>query len=107
MDRRHLRGKPAGSSVTGRRLFGELAAAGGRVAAAGSSDWVVFPGPDGYPGDEAYFLHWIIDTISRALNGHPELEMNRFQAWVDRRYRQIESAELIYIAHQLDVMGYS
>jgi SAM-dependent methyltransferase len=106
MDRRRLRGKPAGSSVTGRRLFGELAAAGARVAAAGSSDWVVFPGPDGYPGDEAYFLHWIIDTISRALHGHPELEMSRFQAWVDRRHRQIDSAELIYIAHQLDVMGY-
>jgi SAM-dependent methyltransferase len=107
MDRRRFRGKPAGSSVTGRRLFGELTAAGARVAAAGSSDWVVFPGPDGYPGDEAYFLHCIVDTISRALFGHPELVMSRFQAWVDRRHRQIDSAELIYIAHQLDVMGYS
>jgi SAM-dependent methyltransferase len=106
MDRRRFRGKPAGSSVTGRRLFRHLKDAGARVAAAGSSDWVVFPSPDGYPGDEAYFLHWIIDTISRALNGHPELEMGRFQAWVDRRHRQIDSTELIYIAHQLDVMGY-
>jgi SAM-dependent methyltransferase len=107
MDRRRLRGKPAGSSVTGRRLFRHLKEAGARVATAGSSDWVVFPGPDGYAGDEAYFLHWIIDTISRALYGHPELEMRRFQAWVDRRHHQIDSAELIYIAHQLDVMGYT
>jgi SAM-dependent methyltransferase len=107
MDRRRFRGKPAGSSVTGRRLFRELAAAGARVAAAGSSDWVVFPGPDGYGGDEAYFLHWIIDTISRALYGHPELELSRFQAWVDRRHHQIDSTALIYIAHQLDVMGYT
>jgi predicted nucleotidyltransferase len=68
---------------------------------------VVFPGPDGYPGNEAYFLHCIINTISRALHGHPDLEMSRFQAWVDRRHRQIDSAELIYIAHQLDIMGYS
>jgi hypothetical protein len=32
--------------------------------------------------------------------------MNRFQAWIAERHRQIESAELTYIAHQLDVMGY-
>ena len=76
------------------------------MVAAGSSDWVVFPGPDGYPGDEAYFLHCIIDTIGRALNGHPELEMGRFKAWVARRHRQIDSAELTYIAHQLDFLGY-
>jgi SAM-dependent methyltransferase len=106
MDRRLCRGRPSGGSRTGRRLFGALRDAGARVAAAGSSDWVVFPGPDGYPGDEAFFLHFIIDTIGRALHGHPGLEMNRFQAWIAERHRQIESAELTYIAHQLDVMGY-
>jgi SAM-dependent methyltransferase len=106
MDRRRRGGQPAGSSITGRRLLGELAAAGARVAAAGSSDWVVFPGPDGYPGDEAYFLHFIIDTIGRALHGHPELPLNRFQAWLARRHGQIDARELIYVAHQLDVMGY-
>jgi SAM-dependent methyltransferase len=106
MDTRRSRGGPSGSSLTGRRLFGSLKDAGARVAAAGSSDWVVFPGPDGYPDDEAYFLHFIIDTIGGALNGHPELEMRRFKAWVAQRHRQIESGELIYVAHQLDVMGY-
>jgi len=107
MDGRRGQGRPSGSSVTGRRLFGGLKEAGARVAVAGSSDWVVFPGPDGYPGDEAYFLHFIIDTISRALNDHPELEMSRFKAWVARRHRQIEAQELLYVAHQLDVLGYS
>ncbi|MFZ5450040.1 MAG: class I SAM-dependent methyltransferase [Thermodesulfobacteriota bacterium] len=106
MDTRRHRGKPAGSSVTGRRLLRGLKIAGARLAAAGSSDWVVFPGPDGYPGDEAYFLHFIIDTIGRALTGHPDLDSDTFQAWLARRRRQIDSAELIYIAHQLDVMGY-
>jgi hypothetical protein len=77
------------------------------VLAAGSSDWVVFAGPDGYPGDEAYFLHFIIDTISRALHGHPELAGSRFQAWIAQRHRQIEARELIYVAHQLDFLGYS
>jgi SAM-dependent methyltransferase len=107
MDTRRFQGRASGSSLTGRRLFGHLKDAGARVAAAGSSDWVVFPGPDGYPGDEAYFLHTIIDTIGRALYGHPELAASRFQAWVARRHRQIESQELIYVAHQLDFLGYS
>jgi hypothetical protein len=106
MDTRRSRGRPSGSSRTGRQLFGRLKEAGARLIAAGSSDWVVFPGPAGYPGDEAFFLHFIIDTIGRALHGHPELARNRFQAWIDQRHRQIESQELIYIAHQLDFLGY-
>jgi SAM-dependent methyltransferase len=107
MDTRSRQGRPSGSSLTGRQLFGRLQEAGARVVAAGSSDWVVFPGPEGYPGDEAYFLHCIINTIAGALNGHPELDMGRFQAWVARRHRQIEARELIYVAHQLDFLGYS
>ena len=107
MDTRRDRGRPSGSSRTGRRLFGRLQEAGARLIAAGSSDWVVFPGPDGYPGDEAYFLHFIIDTIAQALHGHPELPGSRFQAWIAQRHRQIEARELIYIAHQLDFLGYS
>jgi|WetSurMetagenome_2_1015567.scaffolds.fasta_scaffold71464_2 SAM-dependent methyltransferase len=106
MDSRHRQGGPAGSSITGRRLLGGLREAGVRLVAAGSSDWVVFPEPNGYPGEEAFFLHFIIDTIGRALHGHPDLDPNRFEPWLARRHQQIESSELIYIAHQLDVMGY-
>ncbi len=106
MDSRRHQGRPAGSSVTGRRLLGYLQATGARLVAAGSSDWVVFPGPDGYPGDEAFFLHAIIDTIGRALHNHPELDASRFEHWLTQRHRQIDAAALIYIAHQLDVMGY-
>jgi SAM-dependent methyltransferase len=106
MDTRRHRGRPSGSSVTGRRLLHHLREAGARILAAGSSDWVVVPGPEGYPGDEAYFLHAIIDTIARALHGHPKLDRGRLDNWIAARHRQIDSAELIYIAHQLDVMGY-
>ncbi len=106
MDTRRVRGQPAGSSFTGRRLLRHLKEGGATVAAAGSSDWLVFPGPVGYPGDEAYFLHCIIDTIGQALLGHPELDPERFRAWIAQRHAQIEAAELVYIAHQVDVMGY-
>ena len=29
-----------------------------------------------------------------------------FQAWIAQRHRQIEAQELIYVAHQLDFLGY-
>jgi SAM-dependent methyltransferase len=106
MDSRRHRGRPAGSSVTGRRLLGHLQAAGARLVAAGSSDWVVLPEPKGYLGDEAFFLHAIIDTIGRALHNHPELDATRFEPWLTQRHRQIDAGALIFIAHQLDVMGY-
>lgn len=106
MDTRRYRGRPAGSSITGRRLLSGLKEAGARLLAAGSSDWVVYPGSKGYPGEETYFLHYIIDTTGGALLGHPQLERNRFEAWLSLRHRQIDAGELIYIAHQLDVLGY-
>ena len=105
MDERLVNGKPSGDSRAGRRLFQHIHAAGGKILDAGSSDWVVFPGPDGYPADEAYFLHFIIQTIQEALNGHPELEAAEFTDWVAERHAQIECRELIYIAHQLDFVG--
>ena len=105
MDERRVDGRPSGGSRTGRRLFGQLRATGATVIAAGSSDWLVFPGADGYSGDEAYFLHFIIHTIQQALEGHPELPEAAFQAWVARRHAQVQRQELVYIAHQLDVFG--
>jgi SAM-dependent methyltransferase len=106
MDTRRRKGQPAGSSVTGRQLIRRLRDTGARLVAAGSSDWVVFPGQNGYPGEEASFLHSIIETIGRALYGHPDLDSGRLEQWLAQRHDQIDAAELIYIAHQLDVMGY-
>jgi hypothetical protein len=106
MDQRRLAGQPAGHSRTGRRLFGHLQAAGARVMAAGASDWVVFPGEEGYPGDEAYFLHFIIETMRRALEAHPQLDPQRLRDWIEVRLGKIEAGKMIYIAHQLDFFGY-
>jgi trans-aconitate methyltransferase len=105
MDRRLIAGKPSGDSRTGRHLFTHLQAAGAEVLAAGSSDWVVFAGPNGYAADEAYFLHFIIHTMHTALAGHPHLDAERFTAWVAQRHAQIEQGTLVYIAHQLDLLG--
>jgi SAM-dependent methyltransferase len=105
MDDRRIEGKPSGSSHTGRLLFKVIPRVGGRILAAGSSDWVVFPGPNGYPGEEAYFLHYLIHTVDGALRGQPLLKEELLKEWASRRHQQIERGELTYIAHQLDFFG--
>ena len=105
MDARVRDGRPAGDSHCGRHLFGHIKAAGGEVLAAGASDWIVHAVGGRYPADEAAFLHHIIDTIDNELRRSPALDPKAFAAWVATRHRQIESAELIYIAKQLDLFG--
>jgi SAM-dependent methyltransferase len=105
MDQRITAGRPSGDSQAGRHLFGHLQRAGAQVLAAGSSDWVVFAGANGYPADEAYFLHFIVHTIHTALEEHPELDAEQLGDWIAQRHAQIELGQLTYIAHQLDFLG--
>lgn len=105
MDERLARGRRSGDSRTGRHLFAQLLDAGAQLLAAGASDWVVFPGVQGYTQEEALFLHSILDTIELALRGRPELDAGQFAAWISERHAQVEGSELVYIAHQLDFAG--
>ncbi|MFM8320898.1 MAG: class I SAM-dependent methyltransferase, partial [Chloroflexota bacterium] len=105
MDRRVIDGRPSGDSRSGRHLFQHLKQAGAEILAAGPSDWVVFSGPQGYPADEAYFLHFILHTMQQALAEHPELDPGRLAGWMAERHAQVERGELVYIAHQLDFVG--
>ena len=105
MDERVRDGHPSGDSRTGRHLFHNLAQGGFPVLAAGSSDWVVFPVNGHYPADEAYFLHFIVHTMHGALRSDPAVAGEAFERWIAARHAQIETGELIYIAHQIDFMG--
>ncbi len=107
MDERMTNGAPSGDSRAGRHLFHWLRQNGASIIAAGSSDWVVFSGAHGYPQDEAYFLHFIVDTVRQALGQHPALaaQRDRFATWIARRHRQIDDGTLVYIAHQIDCVG--
>jgi SAM-dependent methyltransferase len=109
MDERIRYGRPAGESRTGRHLFQHLRDAGAPALAAGSSDWVVYPAPDGsYPADEAYFLRSILNTIRDALRDRQDwVEPAQLADWLAVRYRQLAAGELVYIAHQLDFAGRS
>ena len=106
MDDRVRYGRPAGESRTGRHLFGHLRAASVPALSAGSSDWIVMAGPDGaYPGDEAYFLEAILQTVQAELEG-PGAPAG-LADWLAVRRRQVAGGELVYLAHQLDVAGRS
>jgi SAM-dependent methyltransferase len=105
MDQRRIAGRQSGDSHTGRHLFAHLRSAGAEILVAGSSDWIIFAGPDGYPGDEAYFLHFIIHTIGTALQDHPQVPPGRLNHWIAERHAQIEAGSLVYIAHQLDFLA--
>ncbi len=93
-----------GDSRAGRRLFGQLKQASAEILAAGASDWVVYPVHGQYPADEAYFLHFILHFFETSLANQPELDSDLFQEWLKQRRAQIERAELVYIAHQMDFL---
>jgi SAM-dependent methyltransferase len=105
MEQRLRDGLQYGDRNTGRSLISQIQYAGGRVLASGSSDWIVYPQDAGYPEDEAYFLHFIINTIYRALEHHAELDNQKFADWIRQRHDQIDQHKLVYIAHQLDYFG--
>jgi SAM-dependent methyltransferase len=94
-----------GSSETGRRVFGAVRKAGGTVTSAGASDWVVFPGEDGYTEDEEYLLRYIVETVREAVSGRGDIEESRLREWAKDRRALIDDEELVYIAHQLDIAG--
>ena len=105
MDKRIINARSSGDSQTGRHLFSYLNDFGAELLDAGASDWCVFPIEKNYPNDEAYFLHFILNTIHRALENCPNLNADSLRDWIATRQIQVERGELTYIAHQLDLVG--
>jgi SAM-dependent methyltransferase len=105
MDNRLVKGKHSGSSLAGRLLPGILRNCRVQILAAGSSDWVLVPGPNGYHEDEVSFLHFIVNTVDNALRDHPGMDTSALSHWARKRHEQIEARALTYIAHQIDILG--
>lgn len=105
MDNKNQKGIMGGSSITGRRLMEELLSFNYEIIRAGSSDWIVYPGKGGYGDDLAYFLHHIVHLVMKCVERSEETLAGEVQNWAEIRHRQIENEELIYIAHQLDILG--
>jgi hypothetical protein len=79
MHERIREGRHLWDSQMGCHLFNHPQNADGKILAEGSSGWFVFPGPGGYPQDEAYFFHFIIHMIYQALKKHSELDAAKFE----------------------------
>ncbi len=100
MDRR----SSGGDSRMGRKLFEHLRAAQADILSAGASDWVVYAQQGSYPADEKYFLEFILYFFEDSLKECQDLEPASLNRWLAGRHRQIESGELVYIAHQMDFL---
>jgi hypothetical protein len=92
-----------GSSRTGRRLFHALRSHPVEVLEIGSSDWIVHPAGGGYPGDEEFFLRFLLSTIEGAVRDR--LDAAILGPWLGERLGQLDSADLFYCAHQLDALA--
>lgn len=90
---------------TGRTVLALLLDMDGvEVFEAGSSDWVVFPGPEGYNRSEADFLHFMVDTMKGALEG-TTIDPEALETWSRTRHGQVDEGSMALIAHQLDMVG--
>jgi predicted O-methyltransferase YrrM len=75
------------------------------------------PTDDGnYLADEAYFCHHIVHTVESAVAavlagetsvdpGRADLTRADLRAWAETRHRQIHDGDLLYLAHNLDLLA--
>jgi SAM-dependent methyltransferase len=107
MDERAIGGRPSGGSRCGRHLLSLLPLCGYTLLEAGSSDWIVYPRGGGYPASEGFFLSCILDFFEQSLSGRSEIEGKELSLWLQARRQQLAAGELVFIAHQIDVLAES
>lgn len=105
MDERISGGKRSGDSRCGRHLLTLLPRCGCRIIAAGSSDWIVHPERGQYEADERFFLGCILGFFEESLSARPEISRAALHGWLRARREQLARAELVFMAHQLDVLA--
>ncbi len=99
--------RPTGGSQTGSELLVTLPDRGWDVQSTGGSDWIVRPNGDGYPGLEREFVAHLLETIEGALaDFEPDvIAPTTRERWFDRRRRELDRGELVFVAHNLDVLA--
>jgi len=105
MDQRRVGGAASGDSRTGRHLLGMLVHLNQEILAAGGSDWVVHPRRGGYLPEERRLVEAVLEAVDHELAGHPAIDRQAFADWLRARRAQLEAGTLVYLAHQLDVVG--
>lgn len=99
-----------GSARFGRTLLDAVAGdADAELLSSGGSDWVVSPP---YDGQQAYFLHHILEFVAEsvddealdAVGAADALDESGVRRWTEERHGAVESEELTYVARNLDVL---
>lgn len=85
----------------GRHLAEACGRRDGDLLAMGSSDWILRPTANEYHADEGYFLASILDFIEEALSERP---VEGAADWLATRRRQLDDGQLLYVAHQYDLL---
>ena len=106
MDERVADGKASGDSRTGRRLFSGLRRIGAQVLDRGPlrTGWCT-PVSTAIRGTTIFSSTRLSIPYMGALQSSQELGPQSLAEWVRVRHSQVESRELVYIAHQLDVLA--
>jgi len=95
--------RPGRDVRAGRHLADLLRRRDGDLLTIESSDWIVRPVDTVYPADERYFvsriLRFVEETISDSEQTVPDLD-----SWLDARRDQLAAGELLYVAHQYDLL---
>lgn len=106
---RHMDRKPGGDSRAGTHALDRLLSTdSATVDGVAGSDWAVRPVGDSYPGDEAFLVAHVLDTIGTALqelDRGDELDGATLADWLSTRRAQLDAGELAYLTHQLDLLG--
>ena len=101
----HMDTKPGGNSRAGGDVLARLQQRSGVSVEAAGSDWIVTPTDGEYRADEAYFLDSILDTVERAVTDVTDGSFDDLDAWLADRRSQLEAGTLVYVTHQLDLLG--
>jgi SAM-dependent methyltransferase len=94
-------------SQTGRKLPPVFREQGYTLKALGSSDWTVLGDVNqgAYSHDEGYFLKCILYFIEDSLTDSKCIDPKDLEDWLSTRHKQLDHGQLIYIAHQLDLLA--
>jgi SAM-dependent methyltransferase len=101
----HQWGGAGGDPRTGRRLFHRLTERGFDILDMGPSDWIIAPFRGQYRDEDRIVLEYLLAHIADVVRASNVIADDELARWTARRQRQIENAQLLYIAHQLDVLA--
>ena len=94
-----------GRSQSGRYLLSLLTHLDADIISAGSSDWIVHARNGRYSGQDRYFLEQILHFVEGELHKSNDIDSKVALDWLAQRRRQLELGKLIYLAHQIDIVG--